>query len=32
MEGVLKEGCELIKQRPDKEVPDAGLISAAQHI
>lgn len=32
MEGVLKEGSELIKERPDKEVLDAGLISAAQHV
>jgi ferritin-like metal-binding protein YciE len=32
MEGVLKEGNELIKERPDKEVLDAGLIAAAQHV
>ncbi|MEO6865144.1 MAG: ferritin-like domain-containing protein [Gemmatimonadaceae bacterium] len=32
MEGVLKEGSELIKERLDKEVLDAGLISAAQHV
>ncbi len=32
MEGVLKEGSELIKEKPDKEVLDAGLISAAQHV
>lgn len=32
MEGVLKEGSELIKERPDKEVLDAGLIAAAQHV
>jgi ferritin-like metal-binding protein YciE len=32
MEGVLKEGSELIKEKPDAEVLDAGLISAAQHV
>ena len=32
MEGVLKEGSELIKKKPDKEALDAGLISAAQHV
>lgn len=32
MEGVLKEGSELIKEKPEKEVLDAGLISAAQHV
>lgn len=32
MEGVLKEGSELIGEKPDKEVLDAGLISAAQHV
>lgn len=32
MEGVLKEGSELIKERPDPEVLDAGMISAAQHV
>ncbi|MDQ2890385.1 MAG: ferritin-like domain-containing protein [Gemmatimonadota bacterium] len=32
MEGVLKEGSELIKERPEAEVLDAGLISAAQHV
>jgi ferritin-like metal-binding protein YciE len=32
MEGVLKEGSELIKEKPDKEVLDAGLIAAAQHV
>jgi ferritin-like metal-binding protein YciE len=32
MEGLLKEGSELIKERPDKEVLDAGMISAAQHV
>ena len=32
MEGVIKEGSELIKKKPEKEVLDAGLISAAQHV
>ncbi len=32
MEGLLKEGAELIKERPDPDVLDAGLISAAQHV
>lgn len=32
MEGLLKEGSELIKERPDPDVLDAGLISAAQHV
>jgi ferritin-like metal-binding protein YciE len=32
MEGLLKEGAELIKEKPDKEVLDAGLIAAAQHV
>ncbi len=32
MEGVIKEGAELIKERPDPEALDAGLISAAQHV
>ena len=32
MEGVLKEGAELIKEKPEKEVLDAGLIAAAQHV
>ncbi len=32
MEGLLKEGSELIKERPDADVLDAGLISAAQHV
>jgi ferritin-like metal-binding protein YciE len=32
MEGVLKEGSELIKERPEPDVLDAGLISAAQHV
>lgn len=32
MEGLLEEGKELIKEKPEKEVLDAGLISAAQHV
>jgi ferritin-like metal-binding protein YciE len=32
MEGVLEEGAELIKERPEADVLDAGLISAAQHV
>lgn len=32
MEGVLKDGSELIKEKPDAEVLDAGLIGAAQHV
>ena len=32
MEGLLKEGSELIKERPEPEVLDAGLIAAAQHV
>jgi ferritin-like metal-binding protein YciE len=32
MEGLLKEGAALIKERPDPDVLDAGLISAAQHV
>ncbi|MFN2400378.1 MAG: ferritin-like domain-containing protein [Gemmatimonadaceae bacterium] len=32
MEGLIKEGAELIKERPEQDVLDAGLISAAQHV
>jgi len=32
MEGLLEEGAELIKERPEPEVLDAGLISAAQRV
>ena len=32
MEGLLEEGAELIKEKPAKDVLDAGLISAAQHV
>lgn len=32
MEGVLKEGSELIKDKPEPAILDAGLIAAAQHV
>lgn len=32
MEGLIEEGSELIKEQPDADVLDAGLISAAQHV
>jgi ferritin-like metal-binding protein YciE len=32
MEGLIEEGSELIKEEPDPDVLDAGLISAAQHV
>lgn len=32
MEGILEEGEELIKEKPEPEVLDAGLISKAQHV
>jgi ferritin-like metal-binding protein YciE len=32
MEGLLKEGSDLIAEEPDDDVLDAGLISAAQHV
>lgn len=32
MEGVLKEGAEMIEQEADEEVRDAGLIAAAQRV
>ncbi len=32
MEGLLEEGSDLIKEKPDEDVLDAGLISAAQHV
>lgn len=32
MEGVIKEGAELIQERPEADVLDAGLIAAAQHV
>lgn len=32
MEALLKEGAQLIKEKPAQDVLDAGLISAAQHV
>jgi ferritin-like metal-binding protein YciE len=32
MEGLIKEAQELIREKPDSEVLDAGLISKAQHV
>lgn len=32
MEGLIKEAKELIAERPDPDVLDAGLIAAAQHV
>src|ERR1700716_3510516 len=32
MEGLIEEGSELIKEEPDDDVLDAGLITAAQHV
>ena len=32
MEGLIEEAKELISERPDKDVLDAGLIAAAQHV
>jgi ferritin-like metal-binding protein YciE len=32
MEGLIEEGKELIKEKPDAQVLDAGLIAKAQHI
>lgn len=32
MQGVIQEGAELIQERPEPEVLDAGLIAAAQHV
>ena len=32
MEGLLQEGKDLIKEKPDKYVLDAGLITSAQHV
>ena len=32
MEGLLEEGTELMKEKPDDDVLDAGLITAAQHV
>ena len=32
MEGLIEEAKDLIKEKPEKNVLDAGLISAAQHV
>jgi ferritin-like metal-binding protein YciE len=32
MEGLIEEATELIKEKPDADVLDAGLIAAAQHV
>ncbi|MEO8227926.1 MAG: ferritin-like domain-containing protein [Gemmatimonadota bacterium] len=32
MEGLLKEGASLIRERPEQDVLDAGLLTAAQHV
>jgi ferritin-like metal-binding protein YciE len=32
MEGLIEEGSELIKEDPDPDVLDAGLINKAQHV
>lgn len=32
MEGLIREGQELIKEKPEADVLDAGLIAAAQHV
>ena len=32
MEGLLQEGKDLMKEKPEPDVLDAGLISAAQHV
>jgi ferritin-like metal-binding protein YciE len=32
MEGLIEEGNELIREKPDEDVLDAGLISKAQHV
>jgi ferritin-like metal-binding protein YciE len=32
MEGLIKEGQELMKEKPEPDVLDAGLIAAAQHV
>lgn len=32
MEGLIEEASDLIKDKPDKDVLDAGLIAAAQHV
>jgi ferritin-like metal-binding protein YciE len=32
MEGLIKEAASLIQEKPEKDVLDAGLIAAAQHV
>jgi ferritin-like metal-binding protein YciE len=32
MEGIIKDGAELIQEKPEQDVLDAGLASAAQHV
>jgi ferritin-like metal-binding protein YciE len=32
MEGLIEEASELIKEKPEPDVLDAGLIAAAQHV
>jgi ferritin-like metal-binding protein YciE len=32
MEGLIEEGADLIKEKPEPDVLDAGLIAAAQHV
>lgn len=32
MQGIIQEGAELIQERPEPDVLDAGLIAAAQHV
>lgn len=32
VEGIIKEGAELIKEKPAPDVLDAGLVAAAQHV
>src|SRR4051812_22986614 len=32
MEGLIEEGKEIISEKPEEEVLDAGLISKAQHV
>ena len=32
MEGLIKEGADLIREQPEPDVLDAGLITAAQHV
>ncbi len=32
IEGIIREGAELIREKPEPDVLDAGLLSAAQHV